>query len=145
MLNIDFIDSPDMVSGERSIPGELTLGDHNERFRAPLVYWSASDYRNHWIKAAGRIVSGLESAFFVRVYDPLVANFLEWWPMYPEGQFVYVQNHLLFLDQLDGPLDILDPWRYIPPRSTKDEDGEKISEWVVSMKEMDDFYRHLRI
>ena len=144
MLDIAFIEGPVEEFGERAMLGELTLGNYKERFYAPLIYWSADDYRNHWTKAAGRVVSGLEAAFFVRVYNPLIANFLEWWPMYPEGQFVYAQNHLLFLDQLDGPLDITDPWRHIGPRNTESEDGEKTSEWQLSMKDIEAFSRRLR-
>ena len=144
MLDIAFIKGPVKEFGERTMLGELTLGDHKEKFNSPLTYWSADDYRNHWIKAAERVVSGCDAAFFVSVYDPLIANFLEWWPMYPEGQIVYAQNHLLFLDQLNGPFDISDPWRHIGSRNTESEDGEKISEWQLSMKDIEAFSRRLR-
>jgi hypothetical protein len=32
--------------------------------------------------------------------DPSVANFIVWWPMYRVDETVFIQNQLLFLDQL---------------------------------------------
>jgi hypothetical protein len=35
--------------------------------------------------------------------DPRTSNFLVYWPMYREGEDVYIQNAIIFLDEIAGP------------------------------------------
>ncbi len=61
--------------------------------------------------------------------------------MYREGQSVFVQNQLLFLDQLSRPFEVTAIGEFVKPRNTVSEDGVKISEWNVSLDEIGAFCR----
>jgi len=50
-----------------------------------------------------------------------------------------LQNHILFFDLLKSKFDQHYPYRHIPPRCTVNEEGEKISEWVMSVHDLVDF------
>ena len=56
--------------------------------------------------------------------------------MYCEGHDVFLQNHLLFLDQIDGVFDPSQPYAHIPSRETVSEDGEPISEWKITLDDL---------
>jgi len=72
--------------------------------------------------------------------DPENSNFLTCWPMYREGEDVYVQNAIIFLDEIEGAFDPATPWDYVGPRHEIDEDGNKISEWTTSMGSLREFF-----
>jgi CdiI N-terminal domain len=73
------------------------------------------------------------------VLEPSSANIVEVWPMYREESEVYVQNCLLFLEQLSRGFDPVVPWESVFPRSVVDEDGQRISEWRVSIDDIGEF------
>ena len=124
--------------------GQITLGSFAERFESPLGFWREEDYERHWRAAVSRIVAGAEkTALLTAMYDPALANFLTWWPMYREQEFVFVQNHLLFMAQLTTRFDIEAIDGFVPTRKTIDDDGEKISEWSVPLAEIAHFLGRL--
>lgn len=54
--------------------------------------------------------------------------------MYRTGDVVFVQNHILFLDQLEVPFSLDAPYDSVPDRAPTDDttdDGYPISEWAV--------------
>jgi hypothetical protein len=59
--------------------------------------------------------------------------------MYLVGNTVYFQNHLLFYDQLAKPFSIESPFSFLRGRETTNEDGRRISEWEVSLSEVQAF------
>ncbi|WP_254715005.1 hypothetical protein [Actinomadura sp. NAK00032] len=71
--------------------------------------------------------------------DPAVSNFISCWPMYRDGDAIYVQNSLIILGELNEPFDPQEPWRYVEPHREVDEDGNRISEWVTSAAEVRQF------
>jgi hypothetical protein len=72
--------------------------------------------------------------------DPRNSNFLVCWPMYREGENVYIQNTIIFLDEIEGDFDPATPWSYVGPRQGIDEDGNKISEWITSFDSLREFF-----
>jgi hypothetical protein len=70
------------------------------------------------------------------MYDPVNSNFLMWWPVWRVDDKVFVQNQMLFLDHLEDPFNLLDPFRHIGDRSTISEDGRPISEWTITSNDM---------
>jgi hypothetical protein len=89
------------------------------------------------VKGFGAILEGRnKSAFITTMYDPTTANFIFWWVMYLVGNDVYIQNHVLFMDELDEPFDESDFIKFVPERETVTEDGEPISEWKVSIEDI---------
>ena len=65
--------------------------------------------------------------------------------MYRVGETVFLQNHLLFFDQLARPFSIDDPYSSLKDRETVDEDGNRISEWSVNFSEIESFARSLNL
>ena len=114
--------------------GRITLGDFRERFIASLIYWSTADYERQWREAVQRIVDGCEkSALITNMYDPAAAKFIVWWPMWRKGELVHVHNALLFMEQLDEPFRADDPYRHVGEHGPISDDGEAISDWVVTL------------
>lgn len=133
-FSIELLDEPDIESGRL---GLITIGSYLERFVAPIAYWDVIHYRRHWRQATTRIVQGsLTSALITSMYDPAVANFIYWWPMYRLGDTVHFQNHILFLNELQTPFDPNDPFRFVPERLVINSDSEKISEWSTSIEDL---------
>jgi hypothetical protein len=60
--------------------------------------------------------------------------------MYREGDDVYIQNAIIFLDETEGVFDPEAPWSFVEPRHRIDEDGNRISEWVTSMDSLREFF-----
>ena len=138
-FSIDLLEEP-APEGESVRSGLITIGSYMERFVAPIGYWGVSQYRRHWQEAVTRIIEGsAESILITSMYDPAVANFIFWWPMYRLDDTVYFQNHILFLDELERPFDPIDPFRFVPEHTTINIDGEKISEWSASITDLESF------
>jgi CdiI N-terminal domain len=128
---------PPTVPGERAAYGVIQIGDYTERFLASLDFWTRSDYLRQWHGAIDRIKQGHEkSALFTSISDPKYANFFTWWPMYIVDGTVYFQNALLFLDRLDEPFDLANPYKYVENRTTKTQDGSPVSEWSLEISEV---------
>jgi hypothetical protein len=71
--------------------------------------------------------------------DPAAAHFPLWWVMHRAGDTLFVQNQILFLDNLSPPFNPNDPFSSISGRRTINEGGEEISEWTVSIKDVESF------
>lgn len=129
--------APDLEAGRVGI---ITIGAYVERFSAAMAYWDASRYRRHWLQALTRIVHDSDtSTLITSLYDPAVANFIYWWPIYRVGHTVHFQNHILFLSELDTPFDPNDPYRFVPERMIINSDGDRISEWSTSIADLEYF------
>jgi contact-dependent growth inhibition (CDI) system CdiI-like immunity protein len=138
-FSIDLVEEP-ASDVESSRLGLITIGSYVERFVAPIDYWDVTHYRHHWQQALTRIVQGFSTSTLVTsMYDPAVANFIYWWPMYRLGHTVYFQNHILFLNELKTPFDPNDPFPFVPERKMFNVDGEKISEWSASIADLESF------
>ena len=138
-FSIDLLDEP-ASDIESTRLGLLTIGSYVERFVAATTYWDVTRYRRHWQQAITRIVQGsVTSTLITSMYDPAVANFIYWWPMYRLGHTVQFQNHILFLNELETLFDPNDPFRFVPERMIINSDGEKISEWSASIADLEGF------
>jgi hypothetical protein len=138
-FSIDLLEEP-VPEGESVRSGLITIGSYMECFVAPIGYWRVPQYRGHWEEAVTRIVEGSASSTLITsMYDPTLANFIYWWPMYRLDATVYFQNHIFFLNELETPFDPIDPFRFVPERTTINIDGEKISEWSVSITDLESF------
>jgi CdiI N-terminal domain len=122
------------------VNGELKLGDDREYFQSILGFWGVDDYLQSWTEGLQRLLAGASiSCLATSVIDPSNANFVEVWPLYREQSDVYVQNRLLFLDQLSHEFDPSEPWNSVDPRSVVNEDGQRISEWRVNLSDVREF------
>lgn len=138
-FSIELLDEP-VSDIESARLGLITIGSYVEHFVAAIDYWDVTYYRRHWKQALTRIVQGSEtSALITSMYDPSVANFIYWWPMYRLGDTVRFQNHILFFNELQTSFDPNDPFRFVPERTIVNMDGEHISEWSASIADLESF------
>jgi CdiI N-terminal domain len=120
--------------------GLLTLGNARESFLASLFQWNQLDYKRQWKHAIGVLLRGRNKSALITTYgSPQVATHLEWWPMYCVGSIVYFQDQLLFYDQLNAPFSIENALSFLGDRETKNPEGMRISEWAVSLFEVEEF------
>jgi hypothetical protein len=125
--------------GDSVSSGSIKIGNFEEAFQASLSYWDRSRYLSQWKEALNRLLSGeRSSAIITTMYDPNTANFIFWWVMYLIGDDVHIQNHVLFLDELERSFDENDLYSFIPERETQNEEGESVSEWVVGLSSIEE-------
>jgi hypothetical protein len=130
----------DLEPGVIASYGRIEIGEFQERFIASLMYWGRGDYERHWKQALARILDSFNaSCLITSIVDPAAASHLFWWPMYRVHDTVYIQNHILFFDSLSSPFNQNDPFPSIPKRRLVDEDGNHLSEWSVSIKDIESF------
>lgn len=135
----------DPTDDERQRFGRIRLNDVVERFLMDVGFWSPDDYRESWRAACARLDAApgdVVSCLVASTCDPTEANFLWTWPLYRVGDTVFVQNSLVFLDELETPLDLTRPWLATRPRRTRTEQGRRISEWPVPLAAVRRFLDH---
>lgn len=141
MLNFDIAFTRESVDGDPSVAmGLIQFGTHQESFQSVTGFWSVDAYRASWIAALRRLADGAEvSCLLTSVPDPSKAEFFIAWPLYRSGDDIYVQNELIFTDELDREFNPNAPWEFVGARVTVDEDGNHISEWRVSRTDIEEF------
>ena len=127
--------------------GLLVLGEMTEYFGSSLYRWSREDYELQWRHALKSLLDGGKSAALITEYagGPEAAMHLEWWPMYLVRDTVFVQDQLLFYDQLAKPFSVEKVFSFLSDRRTQDEEGNTISEWAVAIPEVEEFARTLSL
>lgn len=138
---IDETPSENEISSRSQAVGRIKVGDFTETFRMDLSFWTVDEYRQSWRRALAELqrAEKVTSCLISSITDPECSNFISCWPMYRDGDAVYLQNSIIFLAELDEPFDPQEPWRYVQPRSSVDEDGNRISEWVTSVSQVRQF------
>jgi hypothetical protein len=120
--------------------GVLILGGLKESFLSSLHQWSQEDYLRQWKNAIELLIRDKDKSALITTYgSPEVATHLEWWPMYVMGNKVFIQDHLLFYDQLPGPFSIENVLSYLRKRAVTNPEGKIISEWEVSLSDVEAF------
>jgi contact-dependent growth inhibition (CDI) system CdiI-like immunity protein len=133
----------DTDPGVTAIYGKIHIGDHVETFVSSLVCWGRVFYERHWDAATRRLLTGAtRSALITSYVEPGLSNRLIWWPLHREGDVVYVQNQMLFYDQLSSRFSIDEPWESVPERRTTNVDGLEISEWKIGIRDIQAFWDH---
>lgn len=119
--------------------GEIQIGDFKETFGVSMRYWSYVQYLEHWKEALGNLFSGDSKGALISSMDnPTVGGgFAVLWVFYRVGADVVFQNRMLILDDCRPPFDPAEVDRWIPERTTHDEDGMRVSEWRVSFSDLE--------
>ena len=137
MFAIEVISSPHVEFGEPVVRGRITLGEFEEEFVAPLVFWSAEDYRRQWREAAELILRGTgKTCFVVAMRASPADGAIFFWSAYKFGSAVYFQHQLLLPETVSGNFDPSNPFAQIGERQVRSETGERISEWQVSWEDI---------
>ncbi|MDA4848908.1 hypothetical protein [Hoeflea poritis] len=137
-LSINLSNKSHVLGGIIVSDGSIRIGEFEEKFQTSLSYWNRERYFCQWKEALTRLIDGEKcSAIITNMYDPSIANFIIWWPIYAIGEKVHFQNQVLLLAELEKTFDESDPYKSIPKRETISEDGEKISEWIIGISEVE--------
>lgn len=143
MFSISFLptntDQASLVSLDKRL-GRIVIGNFSEQFESSLSYWDINKYQENWKKGIERLLRGeSKSCLITSMYNPKVANFITWWPMYSENRVVYFQNQLLFLKELKIAFNPEDPCILINDRETVSDNNLPISEWEVPLEALEEF------
>jgi len=115
--------------------GTIVLGDFSEDFLAAASLWSSVAYQRQWQAAAHALVTDSDRTAFVTSFvHPDGLNTI--WPAWKIGHLIYVQSRLLDRSQLATILDVDRIAEFVGDRETADEDGQALSEWVVTLDEV---------
>jgi len=130
--------------GESSTYAQIIIGDFIERFVVPLIFWSKKDYIQQWVAAIEKLLNSDDNknvsvALLTTMYDPKMANFYACWFLYREGSVVYVQNSMMILENLPEAFKLENIHSYVPAREMITDEGDKISEWATSTRELGEF------
>jgi len=146
VFTIEFISSEPELQDEGDDPwyalwGRVTLGDYWELFLASLSLWTRADYERQWREAATRLVAGeTRSAFCTSALQ-------FWWVMWRDGSEIRVHEELLTPERLASVGAVHDtrraPYELIRPYASVTDDGHPISEWRLSVTDIENFLRRL--
>ncbi|MFD5665034.1 hypothetical protein ACFWIK_08955 [Streptomyces anthocyanicus] len=134
--------SPGGTEGAGEALGCIRVGEFEERFPMSVSYWNVARYEMSWRRCLELLVEGgpdTTSCLVTSITDPANSNFVFCWPLYRSGSIVHVQNSIMFLDELEEEFAPDEPWRFVEPRSTVDEDGQEISEWRTTVQDVERF------
>lgn len=124
-------------TGTKAAYGKIHIGDYSETFVAILHYWTPAQYAWQWETALRRIIEGRDRSALITSYvEAAPERFLFWWVLYRENDIVYIQNQMLFFDQLDKAFSVEHPWESVGARETITEEGREISEWTTSIEDV---------
>jgi len=137
MFILELTNEVDISYGEEVLIGSIHINSFSETFRSPVSYWKRNEYLSQWYSGLNEIISGKKkSAIVTSMYDPTSTNFIVIWPLYLVGKDVFIQNRILFIEDLKEPFNEASLSSYIDDRETINEDGEVISEWKVSISDI---------
>ncbi|MGY2262200.1 hypothetical protein [Pseudomonas sp. SDO55104_S430] len=140
-FNISLNDEEIKQSGENVLEGFIELSGSVERFYAPASYWKKEQYVKSWRQSFDEgYANKSHSALIVSMRDPLAANFIFAWVLYFEVGKVFVQNKVLFMDEIDSVFDSERVNDYFGGRETINEEGVKISEWEIALEDVVNFF-----
>ncbi|MNL40246.1 hypothetical protein D3C87_1625820 [compost metagenome] len=129
---------------ESVLHGEVHIDGYVESFFAPVGFWSREDYLNSWKKSLEQgLREGGRAVLATSMRDPSVCNFIFYWVVYLEGHEAFIQNGVMFLDEL--PL-LFVPEKinsYVSNRQEINEDGVTLSQWKVDLSSAVEFLERL--
>ena len=122
--------------GSRFYVGRIRLGEFAEDFRASAALWLPDCYQAQWRAAAKALTSGAVREAFVTSFANPDASYNVVWPAWRVGATVYVQNRLVFRDQLEGPFNPNAAAEVVGDRELFSEDGSPLSEWAITVDDL---------
>ena len=138
MFDIYLTDEVVPESDGHAVYGKIQIEDYSETFVASMVGWTRAQYEQHWREACQRLIrDGKESALISSNEEPSWSEFLVWWPLYRDGDVVYVRNELMIYAQLTEHFSIGNPWASIRKRKIVNDEGLKISEWETTIQSIE--------
>jgi hypothetical protein len=120
-------------------------GELDEEFHADLHDWGKQEYETQWLQALDGLLQGEQKAvLIIRYVNQKQSDNLEWWALYRDDDTVHVQNHLPFYAAFDREFSVAEASSFLHDRVTVDENGNRISEWDVPLKEIQLFVAQIK-
>lgn len=143
MFNIEF--TSERNRDANFITGQITIGKFIEAFTSSLSYWNQKDYLKQWYHT---ITGAIENDNFIgclitSMVNPIKQNHIICWPLYRERDKIYIQNRILFMKDIKEKFDIKKIGEYVSPHIRFNNDGDKISEWKISVDDLKIFFKQL--
>ena len=121
--------------------GILKIGSFEEKIYLNQDYWNIEEYKKSWLNAIDNVLSEHKNtAIITSMSDIKNANFIEWWPMYIQDRQVIIQNHILFIKDIRHSVSENNLFSFIPKYNSHNEDGEKISQWMIPLHVLEKFH-----
>ncbi|HET7469322.1 MAG TPA: hypothetical protein VFJ81_06575 [Gemmatimonadales bacterium] len=136
MFDIELLGRPEGEGDGLFSWGRLTLGRFQEEFQAPLYDWAPGDYAAHWLESARRLLAGAPVAVFLTHMARPDAAYHVGWPAWREGDRIYVQERLFLREHLTGAFDPESAEVHVGRRQQLSEEGVRISQWEVALRDM---------
>ncbi len=148
-FSIRFTNDPDEYPNEDSTPwavGRITAGDLDETFLSSLYEWDRRAYEAQWLQSLERLIKSEDRAVLIASYaNPSESHNIHWWALYRgEPGVVHIQDHMPSYDQFDREFRIDKASTFLGDRVTVNEEGNSVSEWNVSMKEIELFLAQMK-
>lgn len=129
MFSINFLDNIE----NNTIIGEVKIDEYIEEIEIDLSYWNKNDYKTQWRDAIDNLKKGEEKwALVTSMSDLKTANFITIWPMYRINETIYIQNQVLFLDDIKDDFSIKKINKFLDERDS----DEEVSEWKTTLGEL---------
>lgn len=139
VFNVSFIDSVETFY-EGHIRGHIVAGSLDEQFEVPASHWSRRDYCESWDSELSRLVAGQGKAVIMTlVVEPSTANWLRGYELYRFDDEVRIHERMFMVDDLECAVDLKNPSRMMGEYRSETEEGLRISEWRVSIRDIQDF------
>jgi len=121
---------------------QITIGRFVETMDSGCEYWSRKQYEQHWVSELDNLLGLRASGVLITwMIDPQQDGWITTWPMWREGETIFVQNRLLDVQLIEGEFSVADLPVYIGERRVDDEEGNKISTWVASCDAIAEFLK----
>lgn len=138
-FDISLEKEPIEAFGAQVLVGRIKMEGVEECFHSPVSYWRREEYLQSWYSSLCQgINEKRHSVLVTSMLDPKNSNFVMVWVLYYVGENVYIQNSVVFLDEVGPGFYLNDVNSYVGVRETCNEDGVEISEWVVPLSEVID-------
>jgi hypothetical protein len=144
MFDLELLGRPEGEGDRLFIWGRIKLGQFQDEFQVPLYDWAPGDYVAQWLDAAERLVAGAPAVVFLTHMMHPTAAYHMGWPAWGDGDRVLVQERLFLAEQLGGPFDVEHPEVHLGPRQEISDEGLRISQWAVSLRDVAAFLERRR-
>lgn len=122
--------------------GKVVFRNFEEPFRTTNKFWSKDQYYTHWIKELKALINGnkLKTGLITDMQDPTSKHScIDVFSMYKFESITYIQNRILVIEEMKEKFNPELIEQYIYDRQIYSEDGDKLSEWQVSVQDIKDF------
>jgi hypothetical protein len=115
----------------------ITINNFSEDFAIPLDTWDVNKYQSQWLSSLKSIVGGSDKKCLITAMrDPRKSDFISLFALYRIGESVFVQNQIVMCEGNQSKIISEDFDSLIEEREIYTDDGEKISEWKTTIREI---------